>query len=146
VFIATGAGSGLSPVAPGTVGSFVAAIIWWFAFADLEVHFRVVAALAAFGMGTLVLELLLARRPVGDTPAIVVDEMAGTWIALLTIPKSLPWVIAGLVLFRIFDIAKPWPISLADRKIRGGIGIMFDDLLAGLAAAALLFAVEWGMG
>ena len=66
------------------------------------------------------------------------DEYVGVWITLLAAPAGWPWMLAGLVLFRIFDIAKPWPVSWADRKLHGGFGAMLDDALAGLYALAVL--------
>ena len=136
--LATGFGTGLSPYAPGTVGSLLAVLIWWFAVAELPLVARVAVALAAFGLGVLVIERVVRRHGLGDAPAIVWDEIAGCWLALAVVPKSWPWVIAAFVLFRVADIAKPWPVSWADRSVGGGLGVMLDDLIAGGLVAALL--------
>lgn len=136
--LATGFGTGLSPCAPGTVGSLLAVLIWWFAIAELPLVARIAVALVAFGLGTLVVERVVHRLELGDAPAIVWDEIAGCWLALAVVPKSWPWVVAAFVLFRIADIAKPWPVSWADRSVGGGLGIMLDDLIAGGLVAALL--------
>ena len=146
VFVATGAGCGLSPVAPGTVGSLLGVVVWWFVFADLDLYTRTAAAFAAFAGGAFLIERLLARNPLGDAPAIVLDEIVGVWFALLAAPKSLAWVAAGFVLFRIADIAKPWPVSWADRSVKGGLGIMLDDWIAGLAVATVLVVARLVLG
>lgn len=143
VLIATGAGCGLSPVAPGTVGSLLGAVIWWFAFAELDLYARALAACAAFAFATLAVQRLQGRKAVGDSPAIVIDEIVGVWFALLAAPKSLDGVIAGFVLFRLLDIAKPWPISWADRNLKGGLGTMVDDVMAGVAATGVLALIGW---
>jgi len=143
VLIATGAGCGLFPVAPGTVGSLLGAVIWWFAFAELDLPIRALAACAAFALATLAVQRLQTRKAVGDSPAIVVDEIVGIWFALLAAPKSPSWVIAGFLLFRLLDIAKPWPISWADRNLKGGLGTMLDDLMAGVATTGVLALAGW---
>ena len=135
---ATGFGTGLSPVAPGTVGSVLAVLIWWFAIAPAQFLVQVAVALAAFGVGVLVVNRVVKRYELGDEPAIVWDEIAGCWLALAVVPKSLPWVVAAFALFRLADIAKPWPVSWADRSVKGGLGVMLDDLIAGVLVAALL--------
>jgi len=78
-----------------------------------------------------------------DHKAIVWDEFAGAWIAIAFVPYNLLWWLAAFVLFRIFDIAKPWPVGWADKRVHGGLGIMLDDIIAGLMAALLLFLVEF---
>lgn len=140
--LSTGFGCGLAPIAPGTVGSLLGTAVWWFVFADLDFATRAVAALAAFLVGTLVVERAARRRGLDDDPAIVLDEVVGVWFALLFVPKSIPWVAGAFVLFRIADIAKPWPISRVDARVAGGLGVMADDLIAGLMAAVLV-VVAW---
>jgi phosphatidylglycerophosphatase A len=75
---------------------------------------------------------------VHDHPGIVWDEFVGYWITLWAVPFDWVWVIAGFVVFRVFDIIKPWPVSVLDRKVDGGLGIMIDDVLAGIMACATL--------
>lgn len=140
--VATGGGTGLAALAPGTAGTAAGVALWWFLLADLSVGVQVGIAGAAFGVGVLVVDGVAQRYGLGDDPAIVIDEIVGCWIALLAAPKSLPWVLAAFVLFRLADIAKPWPIGWADRNVKGGFGIMLDDLLAGLLVAAVLAAVR----
>jgi len=138
VLLATGLGSGLAPFAPGTVGSALALPIWWFALADLAPLLQ----LAVVGGLTVASIWVVARAcraaGVGDASAIVLDEFVGQWIALLFAPKSPVALGAAFVLFRAFDIAKPWPVSWADRTVRGGLGVVLDDVIAGVLAALVL--------
>ena len=138
VLAATGGGSGLMPFAPGTAGAALGAALWWVALADLAIGLQIAIVGAAFVAGALVAESVVQRYGLGDEPAIVVDEIVGVAVALLAAPKSLPWVVAAFVLFRLADILKPWPIGWADRSVKGGFGIMLDDLLAGLLVAGFL--------
>lgn len=142
VLAATGGGSGLVPFAPGTAGAALGAALWWLALADLAVGLQIGIVAAAFVAGALVAENVVRRYGLGDEPAIVVDEVVGVAVALLAAPKSLPWMVAAFVLFRLADILKPWPIGWADRSVKGGFGIMLDDLLAGLLVAGLLAMVR----
>ena len=138
--IATGFGCGLAPIAPGTVGSLLGVVVWWFVLADLDHFTRTAAAFAAFFLGVWIIERLVGRYELGDEPAIVLDEIVGVWFALLFLPKSIPWVVAAFILFRIADIAKPWPVSWADSYVKGGLGIMLDDCIAGLMTAVVVSA------
>ena len=146
VLIATAAGCGFSPLAPGTIGSLLGAVLWWFAFAEFDLLGRTLVACVALALATVVVQRLQVRKPVGDSPAIVVDEIVGIWFALLAAPKSLYWVVAGFLLFRVLDIAKPWPISWADRSLKGGLGITVDDVMAGIAATGVLALIGWTIG
>ncbi len=131
-------GSGLAPVAPGTVGSLLALPIWWWCFADLSLgqQAMIVGAIALISIWVVDRACRAAR--VGDASAFVLDEFVGQWVTLLAAPKSLLVVGIGFALFRAFDIGKPWPVSWADRRLTGGLGVMADDLLAGLLAAVVL--------
>ena len=142
---ATGFGCGLAPIAPGTVGSVLGAVVWWFVLADLDFLVRTLTGFAAFFASALIIDRLLKRHDVGDAPAIVIDEVVGIWFALLFVPKSLSWVAVAFVVFRIADIAKPWPISHVDTRFTGGLGIMADDLIAGLLATAVTFVAWYAM-
>ena len=142
VFAATGFGCGFVPVAPGTVGSILGVAVWFFVLAAQGFYTRAAATLAAFFVGVLVVDRVVKRHRPGDAPAIVLDEIVGVWFALLFVPKSPVWIVAAFVLFRIADVAKPWPVSWADTRIKGGLGIMADDLIAGLMATVVI-AVAW---
>ena len=143
-WIALGFGSGLVPCAPGTAGS-LAALLPWLVLRQLPWPIYLVSLALAFALGVWACERAGRRIGVHDPGAFVFDEFVGQWIAL--IPALLaPWwaVAAGFVLFRLFDIAKPWPVRWADRHVGGGLGMMLDDVLAGALAAlalALLLAV-----
>ena len=138
--LALGFGSGLVPAAPGTAGSLIglaAAVLvaqWgaWAAAATTAVV--VVAGVWICGEGA-------RRLGVHDHPAIVWDEIAGMMIAMLAAPQGWGWAALAFALFRLFDIMKPWPIREIDHAMRGGAGIMLDDVMAGiLAALGLLLA------
>lgn len=141
-WIATGFASGLSPVAPGTAGS-AAALLPWLALRELP-WFALCAVIAAtFLLGTWASNRVIARLGIGDPGCIVIDEFVGQWIALLPllfIAHRQPWLwlIAGFALFRLFDVWKPWPVSWADRAVKGGFGVMLDDAIAGVMAALVL--------
>lgn len=141
-WIACGFGSGLSPVAPGTVGS-AAALLPWLALRELAWPWYALALVAAFSLGVWASNIAVARLRIADPGAIVWDEFVGQWIALaplLFFAHDWRWVLGGFALFRLFDVWKPWPVSWADRNVEGGIGVMLDDALAGLWAALLLAA------
>lgn len=139
--LALGFGSGLVPRAPGTAGSLVglaAAILaaqWgaWIAVAITVVV--VVAGVWICGEGA-------RRLGVHDHPAIVWDEIAGMMIAMLATPPGWGWTALAFALFRAFDIIKPWPIREIDHAMRGGAGIMLDDVMAGILAALVLLLVR----
>ncbi|HEY0179059.1 MAG TPA: phosphatidylglycerophosphatase A [Dokdonella sp.] len=138
-WIASGFGAGLSPFAPGTVGSAVA-LVPWFALRALPPPLYVVWLALAFALGVWAANRVAARLRVADPGAIVWDEFVGQWIALLPLlhDADARGVAAAFALFRAFDVIKPWPVSWADRRVGGGLGVMLDDVLAGLYAAAVL--------
>ena len=140
-WVGTGFGSGLAPRAPGTVGSLVALLPWWFVLRPLEPRLYLVVVMLAFVLGVVAGNWLVARTRIADPSVFVWDEFVGLWIALFLAPPGWPWVLAGFALFRLFDIWKPWPVSWADRRIHGGMGIMLDDVLAGFYAAVILRAI-----
>ncbi|WP_404385853.1 phosphatidylglycerophosphatase A [Caenispirillum salinarum] len=139
--VVTWFGAGLSPVMPGTAGSlaalpFAAAIAWFGAPWML-----VPAALLVFAIGVWASDVYCKRAGVKDPGLIVIDEVAAQWLTLSVAPVAFwPYVI-GFVLFRIFDMTKPWPVSWADRHVGGGFGVMVDDLLAGAYSTAALYLV-----
>ncbi|HST28180.1 MAG TPA: phosphatidylglycerophosphatase A [Rudaea sp.] len=143
-WIACGFGSGLSPFAPGTAGS-LAALLPWLALRELSLPWFALALLLAFALGVWVSDWAIRKLSVADPGAVVWDEFVGQWLALAPLlfwPRGWLWIVGGFVLFRVFDIAKPWPVSWADRKISGGLGVMLDDVIAGVYAALALAALE----
>ncbi len=143
VLVATGFGVGLLPGAPGTYGSLLGALIWWVAFAHAPLVVQFTSAGLLIVAGTWLLHRLCARRGLGDDPAIVLDEVAGIWLTLACLPSGVLVAVAGFLLFRLFDILKPWPVSWADRRIGGGFGVMLDDMVAGVLAAITVYAALW---
>ncbi|HHM05879.1 MAG TPA: phosphatidylglycerophosphatase A [Gammaproteobacteria bacterium] len=138
-FLALGFGSGLAPKAPGTFGTLVGLpFYWWWQDWPLEAYLLVVAV--ALVVGIYLCGETARRLGVHDHPAIVWDEMVGLWITLAPAPAGGLWWLLGFGLFRLFDIWKPWPIGAIDRRLQGGLGIMLDDVLAGLYAALAVVA------
>ncbi len=134
--IGTTLGTGFSPVAPGTVGSLVAFGLWLLFGADSTgTALVVLAALIPLSLaGAAAGEALWGRDP----GRVNIDEVLGTWIACMPAGGSVVLAAAGLVLFRVFDILKPWPVRFFDR-MEGPAGVVLDDACAGLMAAALVF-------
>ena len=139
--IAFGFGAGLSPWAPGTFGTLVAIPIVLFV---MQFGFAAHLGFALFAsvFGIYVCGESARRLAVHDHPGIVWDEIAGFAFTMLAVPASPYWTVAGFTLFRILDIWKPWPIREADHSLHGGLGIMLDDILAGVFAAAILFGLR----
>ena len=144
-WIAFGAGAGLAPRAPGTAGTAVA-IPLYLAIAAQPVAVYLLAVALVIAVGIWVCGRTARELGVHDHPGIVLDEIAGFLITMSALPLDWRWIAAGFVAFRLLDIAKPWPISLADRRIGGGLGIMLDDVLAGILACAALHAVRQVFG
>jgi phosphatidylglycerophosphatase A len=133
--IATAGGAGYSPVAPGTAGSAVAALLLWvvpFSRSGLAVFFVVVTLVGTWAAHR-------AERVLGgkDPGRIVIDEVAGMTLSVLAFPLTVPVLVAGFFLFRLFDVVKP-PPAHASQRLRGGVGVMIDDLVAGAYALAVL--------
>lgn len=143
---ATVFGAGLSPKAPGTIGSIVALPIAWILFTQGGTPALLVATMAVFLVGIWAAGVYAGDSGENDPSAVVIDEVAGQWLTLLVVPADLILYALGFVLFRLFDILKPWPISWADRNIKGGFGIMFDDILAGVYAGIILLGINYWFG
>jgi len=136
--LSLGFGSGLSPYAPGTMGTLVA-IPLYLLLSRLELLPYLIVVVAGFLLGIYLCEKTSKALGVHDHSGIVWDEIIGYWITMIAIPAvTWQWILAGFVLFRFFDIVKPWPVKIADKRVPGGFGIMFDDLLAGLYALACI--------
>lgn len=143
-WIACGFSSGLSPAAPGTAGS-LAALLPWLVLRELPWPWFAVALVLAFALGVWVCDWAVRRLRMADPSAVVWDEFVGQWIALTPLviwPHDNLWIFVGFILFRLFDIVKPWPVSWADRRIGGGLGVMLDDAIAGLYAAIALVLLQ----
>ncbi len=139
-FIAFGFGSGLSRFAPGTVGTAVAMPIAW-GLKMLPQPVFLAILLVAFLVGVRLCDIASARLGRHDPGGIVWDEMVGYWLTIAFLPLHWAWFLAAFFLFRAFDILKPWPIRRLERGLSGGLGIMADDLLAGVYAMIPLLLV-----
>jgi len=138
-FLALGAGSGLAPVAPGTFGTVAAVPLVWFLPSSLAAYTIVLIVL--FVAGVWFCDKCTEALGVHDHGAIVFDEWVGYFIAMMAVPRSLVTVLLAFILFRIFDILKPWPIRSLDARVHGGFGIMIDDVVAGIMACTILHAL-----
>ncbi len=143
VGIATGGGAGYSPFAPGTVASALTALVLWLVpFSRSGIVAFLVAVIV---VGTWAAER--AERVLGgkDPGAIVIDEVAGMTLAVLAFPLTASVLLAGFVLFRLFDVVKP-PPAHASQRLRGGVGVMIDDLIAGAYALAVIAVARLVIG
>jgi phosphatidylglycerophosphatase A len=141
-FISLGFGSGLAPRAPGTFGTLAALPIFWLGHATGGAGAVLVLALIAFAAGMWSVTQTSRALGVADHSGIVIDEIAAFLLVLAVAPFSLVWTVFAFALFRLFDIWKPWPISVADAHIKGAFGVMFDDLLAALYAIGVILLVQ----
>ena len=140
-FIALGFGSGLAPKAPGTFGTLVAYPLWWL-MAPLSVTLAWALVAAGFALGIWASDKTGKDLGVSDHGAMVWDEVIAMLALLLLTPTGLVWAIAAGVFFRLFDIWKPFPIAYFDRTVKGGFGVMFDDVLAAIYALAAVRILE----
>ncbi len=144
-FLSLGFGAGLSPFAPGTAGTLIAIPVYWLMAAmPLPAYLLTVLLLFLLGIG-------LCQRTTDalgshDHSAIVWDEVVGYLLTMTAVPFDWRWAVAGFFLFRLFDVWKPWPVRLLDRKVQGGFGIMLDDVGAAVYAALALQAMLYWYG
>ena len=151
VVIATGFGVGFVRVAPGTAGAALAVLFWLLLHCFIPFSFLFYVTIAFILFFALIgiwatnkLEVYWGKDP----SRVVVDEMVGVWIPILAVPNTIHWywyLIGAFVLFRIFDICKPLGIRQME-KFKGGVGVMLDDVLAGVYSLLLLLALRWGIG
>ncbi len=137
-WIAFGFGSGLSPVAPGTVGSLLAFPLYALTLAHCSLPWLIVVLLAAQLLGVWVCDKTGRALGEADYGGIVWDEIAACWLILACVPQQWSWWLAAFALFRLFDIWKPWPVREADRHVKGGFGVMLDDVLAAVYVIIIL--------
>lgn len=149
IIIASGFGSGFSPFAPGTAGALVAVIIWTVLFYVIPFNILLVVTsllIVLFTAAGIWSADKLESEWGKDQSKVVVDEMVGVWIALLAVPVGNVWyILFAFLLFRFFDIFKPLGIRKME-QLEGGIGVMADDILAGIYSFLLLMGVRWLIG
>jgi len=151
LFLATGFGVGYSPVAPGTLGTLVAIPVYYF-LSEISSPLYEITLVGFFFLSVWVSEN--AERYFGkkDDQRIVIDEIIGFLIAMLWIPKTIPFIIIGFFLFRFFDILKPFPIRRLEKRLKGGYGVVLDDVVAGVYGNIILHVIyyftlsPWGRG
>ena len=138
--LAYGFGSGLSPKAPGTAGTVVGVVIYLLLLPVYHWVYLLIT-LVLFLIGILICGYSAKKMGVEDPGAVNWDEVVGYLITMAFAPHGLLWIVMGFVLFRFFDILKPWPIRWFDRNIKGGLGIMLDDVAAAIPAGIVLYIV-----
>ena len=132
-FLAFGFGSGLAPFAPGTFGT-LAAIPLYLLMQSLSLPIYLAITAIVCVVGVWICGKSSEKLGVHDHSGIVWDEFAGYFVTMIAAPAGWLWILIGFALFRLFDIWKPWPISVLDKQMHGGLGIMIDDILAGVFA------------
>ena len=141
-FIALGGGSGLSPVAPGTVGTLLAFPLFWLLALRFSPMAILILCVVLYGAGVWACERTSIAMGLRDPGSIVWDEVVAFLIVLCFTPAGWLWQLSAFAAFRFFDIVKPPPIRHADRRIKGGFGVMFDDLLAAGYTLLLLAVIK----
>jgi len=144
-FLAFGFGSGLAPKAPGTFGTLACIPLYWL-LADLSLIYYLLACVFISAIGIFICGYTAKVLKIHDHPGIVWDEFAGFLITMIGISFSWTNVLIGFILFRIFDIWKPWPINWLDSKVSGGLGIMLDDIVAGAFSLLILHSMLYFIG
>ena len=140
LIIATGFGVGYSPVAPGTLGTLVAIPIYYF-LSDIPSPLYEITLIGFFFLSVWISENAETSFGKKDDQRIVIDEIIGFLITMLWVPKTVPFIIIGFFLFRFFDILKPFPIRLLEKGLKGGYGVVLDDVAAGAYANIILHLI-----
>ncbi len=141
-FIAFGFGSGAMPIAPGTFGTLMAIPFYLLFLQPLSLLHYCLFTLIFIIISCYICDRVSRDIQVYDHPGICLDEFAGFFIAMINAPQGFTWLLAGFILFRLFDILKPWPIYWLDQHLHGGIGIVLDDVFAGIYALVILQIVK----
>ena len=131
LFLATGGGVGYAPWAPGTLGTVVG-LPFCYGLAQLALPVAAAAILIFIGLAIAIAGVAERELKQKDPGCIVIDEIAGLMVTLVGLQWNLPTLIAGFIIFRVFDIWKPFPIRQIERRLTGGVGIVMDDVVAGL--------------
>ncbi len=145
VLWASALGLGFLRPAPGTWGSAGALVIWWLFLAEFDLLTQLLICLAYFVSGWVCSTLITRTFAVEDASEIVADEVVGMWLALSLFPQVWWIALLAFALFRLLDIAKPGPIGWLDREVKGGLGVMLDDVLAGAVVAIVLYVAIFAL-
>ena len=140
-WIASVAKIGYLPVAPGTWGSFIALLVWWYFIPEQETVTYILILVNLFLIGVITSSITSEQKNEKDPSSVVIDEWVGMWLTLVVVPKQLIWMMAAFFIFRLFDIAKIFPIKHLE-KLNGGWGIMLDDVLAAIYALIVLLLLQ----
>jgi len=132
---------GYLPVAPGTWASFIALLVWWYFIPENETVIYILVLVNLFLVGVITSVIVSEHKKENDPSSVVIDEWVGMWIALIFVPKQLSWMLGSFFLFRLFDITKIFPANRLE-KVRGGWGIMLDDVAAGIYTIIILLLVR----
>ena len=135
-WIATCFKVGYLPLAPGTWGSIFAILVWWVLLKDLDLLIFGIVIILFFFIGIIVSNIIIDQNGDNDPSHIIIDELVGQWLALWMLPDGSFYIIVVFILFRFFDIIKPWPIRFME-QLPKGLGVMCDDLAAGLITLIL---------
>ncbi len=141
-FLSLGLGTGLSPKAPGTLGTLVGFPLFWI-IKDHPLSQQLIIIAFLFLLGIYLCDMTGKALGVADHGGIVWDEIVAMMLVLTVTPLSLQWYLVAFALFRLFDIWKPFPIRQCDATLKGGFGVMFDDLLAAIYAILALKGLMW---
>jgi len=141
--LAIGFGSGLSPIMPGTMGTIAAVFIWYLSLQSWSLSVFFVLIVVACIPGIYLCDKTANDIGIHDHGSIVWDEFVGMWLVLVYLPvMSWQWILIAFMLFRFFDMLKPFPIRWFDRRIPGGLGIMLDDIIAAILAILVMLIVK----
>lgn len=140
-WIASGFGAGFAPFAAGTAGTAVA-ILPWLLLRELPLPAYAVVVLVCFAVGVWASHWVIRHIDVEDPGVVVWDEFVGFWITMAAAPAGWQWLLIGFLVFRLFDVLKPWPVWWIDDRVHGGLGAMLDDALAGAYSLLAMLALE----
>ena len=143
LFLVTGFGIGLLPIAPGTFGSMLGIILFLaLAHLYLPIFWLCLIILILYFFSYLAVQSALRIIKRSDPGIIVIDEVLGMMLVMMTIPPDPKWIFLAFILFRMFDILKPWPINQVDSKLKNALGVILDDVLAALYAGILIVGIR----
>lgn len=141
-FVAFGLGSGTVPYAPGTFGTLLA-IPFYLLIRPLPLIAYILFVICFFIFSSWVCERVSKEIHEHDHPGMCIDEFAGFFVTMINAPHGCGWIFLGFILFRLFDIWKPWPIHVIDKKMHGGIGMVLDDIVAGIFAMMIIQLMKY---